>query len=69
MSTFITKINTAIKRRSSGLGTIMVPGYNKGQLWHLIDANGDSLPMLAEDIYEEAINEGNVKKLLNDFEL
>jgi hypothetical protein len=30
MATFITKVNTAIKRRSSGLGTIMVPGYNKG---------------------------------------
>jgi hypothetical protein len=32
-------------------------------LWHIVNSEGESMPMLADDIYEEALMEGDLYEI------
>lgn len=55
ISSYVTRVNKAVKRKYSGIGDVITPGYNVAQIYEI---NG--IPYLFSDLYREAISKGYV---------
>ena len=63
VSTFISSVNTALKRKYSGIGDVMTPGFNQFQIYRLKNENGEDMDLLLDDVFSFHAHEAAVNIL------
>ena len=67
VSTFISSVNTALKRKYSGIGDVMTPGFNQFQIYRLKNENGEDMDLLLDDVFSSHAHEAAKSILVNQY--